>query len=217
MQPFTILRGAAAPMPIDNIDTDAITPAAAGKSLAVDLGAMLFNNIRYNADGSEKPDFVLNRPKFRDSKILVGGQNFGCGSSRERAVWALMKFGISCVIAPSFADIFHDNAFQNGLLPVVLPAEECQKLAALLETAETPVVTVDLEACTVTLPDDRVLPFQVSPERRMALLEGLDEISVILRFEPDLDAFEARDRQERPWAYHQWPARTPSAPRPNHV
>jgi 3-isopropylmalate/(R)-2-methylmalate dehydratase small subunit len=199
MLPFTVLRAAAAPMPIDNIDTDAITPSAAGKSTSVDLGAMLFNNSRYHLDGSENPDFVLNGPKYRNSRILVAGRNFGCGSSRERAVWALMKFGIRCVIAPSFADIFYDNSFQNGLLPVVLPEAEWQALLNSLEVEE-PIVTVDLNECVVRGPQ-QVFPFSIPAERRMALLEGLDEIDVILRFETDIEAFERSDRMRRPWNY----------------
>jgi 3-isopropylmalate/(R)-2-methylmalate dehydratase small subunit len=200
MQPFTVLRAVAAPMPLENIDTDAITPSAAGKSTSVDLGAMLFNNSRYHLDGSENPDFVLNKPPFRQAQILVAGRNFGCGSSRERAVWSLMKFGIRCVIAPSFADIFYNNSFQNGLLPVVLPDDEWRALLDSLNGAE-PVVTVDLEHCTVRGPG-REFSFELPAERRMALLEGLDEIDVILRFEQEIDAFEQRDRARHPWKYH---------------
>jgi 3-isopropylmalate/(R)-2-methylmalate dehydratase small subunit len=201
MRPFTILQGIAAPMLVDNIDTDAITPSAAGKSTSVDLGAMLFNNARYNLDGTENLGFVLNQPRFRNSKILVAGKNFGCGSSRERAVWALMKFGIACVIAPSFADIFYDNAFQNGLLPVALPDQDCRVLADFLTIAADPTVTVDLVKCTVQAPGGDAMPFTVSPERRMALLEGLEEIAVLLRFEPDMAVFEVQDRSRRPWIY----------------
>jgi 3-isopropylmalate/(R)-2-methylmalate dehydratase small subunit len=201
MESFTILRGVAAPMLIDNIDTDSITPMAAGKSTSVDLGAMLFNNARYHPDGSEVEDFVLNREKFRHSMILVAGENFGCGSSRERAVWSLQKFGIRCVIAPSFAEIFHDNAFQNGLLPVVLPAADCAALAAWLETAEEPFVTVDLVAGTVEPQGGAAVTFPISAERRMALLEGLDEIDFLLTLQPDITAFEVADRQKRPWIY----------------
>jgi 3-isopropylmalate/(R)-2-methylmalate dehydratase small subunit len=199
MQPFTVVRGVAAPMPVDNIDTDAITPSAAGKSTSVDLGAMLFNNYRYQLDGSENAAFVLNQPKFRHSRILVAGRNFGCGSSRERAVWALLKFGIRCVIAPSFADIFHDNAFQNGLLPVVLPVSDWRALLESLDGSD-PTVTVDLVECIVQGPDGSC-PFEVPEERRMALLEGLDEIDVMLRLEADIDAFERQDRLRRPWIY----------------
>jgi 3-isopropylmalate/(R)-2-methylmalate dehydratase small subunit len=150
-------------------------------------------------DGSENPTFVLNQPKFRDSRILVAGRNFGCGSSRERAVWALLKFGIRCVIAPSFADIFHDNAFQNGLLPVVLPANDWKELLESLQGPD-PTVSVDLLECLVQGPG-RSYPFEVPAERRMALLEGLDEIDVMLRLESAIDAFEQQDRTRRPWIY----------------
>jgi 3-isopropylmalate/(R)-2-methylmalate dehydratase small subunit len=200
MQPFTIVQGVAAPMPIDNIDTDAITPSAAGRSAASDLGAMLFNNSRYQPDGSENPDFVLNQPKYRHSQILVAGRNFGCGSSRERAVWALQKFGIRCVIAPSFADIFYSNSFQNGLLPVILPLREWQALLNSLSTSEA-IVTVDLVDCRIQAPSGEY-EFAVSPERRLALLEGLDEVDLMLRFESDIGAFEQVDRLRHPWLYN---------------
>jgi 3-isopropylmalate/(R)-2-methylmalate dehydratase small subunit len=199
MQPFTVVRATAAPLPLDNIDTDAITPSAAGKSTSVDLGAMLFNNSRYHLDGTENPQFVLNQPKYRHSQILVAGRNFGCGSSRERAVWALQKFGIRCVIAPSFADIFYNNSFQNGLLPVTLPVLEWQSLLDSLAGSDA-VVTVDLIECRVTWPTGQY-PFTVPPERRVALLEGLDEIDFMLRFESDIDAYESSDRARRPWLY----------------
>jgi 3-isopropylmalate/(R)-2-methylmalate dehydratase small subunit len=201
MQPFTVLRGPAVPMWIDNIDTDAITPSAAGKSTSVDLGAMLFNNARYHLDGSENKEFILNQEKFRHSKILVAGKNFGSGSSRERAVWALMKFGIRCVIAPSFADIFYDNSFQNGLLPLILPAAECELLAkSLLEVAE-PLVSVDLVKGEVILPGPKMLTFSIPHERREALLKGLDEISVILGYDSKIRSFELQDFDRRPWVY----------------
>src|SRR3979409_809181 len=125
MEKFTAVRGIAAPMMMADINTDAMSPMAAGRSTSADLGKMLFNNWRYNLDGSEIPDFIFNREPFRHSTILLAGANFGCGSSRERAVWALMRFGIRCVIAPSFADIFRENAFQNGLLPVAIDADDC--------------------------------------------------------------------------------------------
>ena len=201
MQKFTMLQGVAAPMMFDNIDTDAITPSAAGRSTSSDLGAMLFNNARYHLDGSENPAFILNQPKFRYSSILVAGKNFGCGSSRERAVWALMAFGIRCVIAPSFADIFFDNSLQNGLLPVTLPERQCEALAGQLENAEEPVMTVDLTQCEVVFPDHTRLGFEISEERRLALMEGLDEISVILKYEPRIAAFERADIAARPWIY----------------
>jgi len=201
MEPFTSVKGIAAPMLMPNINTDAITPMAAGRSTSVDLGKMLFNNWRYNLDGGEIADFVLNRPPFRSSRFLVAGANFGCGSSRERAVWALMRFGIRAVIAPSFADIFRDNAYQNGLLPVVLGAEECAALGAVLEQAIDPQITVDLQRCVVTGVDGREMAFTVPAERRGALLAGLDEIDVILSMETDIENFQRADRARRPWIY----------------
>jgi len=201
MQKFTLLHGVAAPMMFDNIDTDAITPSAAGRSTSSDLGAMLFNNARYHLDGSENPEFVFNQAKFRHSSILVTGKNFGCGSSRERAVWALMAFGIRCVVAPSFADIFYDNSLQNGLLPVVLPDAECEALAAQLEKNEEPIITVDLIQRQVTFPDQSKHSFAISGEQRSALLEGLDEISVILKYETRISRFEQEDMKSRPWIY----------------
>lgn len=201
MDKFTKISGTAAPLLLANINTDAISPMAAGRSAATDLGAMLFANWRYDADGREKPDFVLNQLPFRHSSILVGGTNFGCGSSRERAVWSLMRFGLRCIIAPSFGEIFHENALQNGLLPVVLPAEECASLGQMLETTDRRTVTVDLERCLVERPDGRTIPFHISPERRMALLQGLDEIDVILGMLPDIGRHEGVDRGLRPWIY----------------
>jgi len=201
MEVFTTVTGIAAPLLLPNINTDAMSPMIAGRSLAADLGKLLFANWRYAPDGSELPDFILNRPPFRDSKILIAGPNFGCGSSRERAVWALMRFGIRCVIAPSFADIFYDNAFQNGLLPLILSPAECASLAQLVAQAPEPVVTVDLVQCRLEGPDGVVVAFNVSAERRTALLEGLAEIEVMLRMEGDIAAYEADDRRLRPWIY----------------
>ena len=201
MEPFTVVTGIAAPMMMPNINTDAITPMAAGRSTAADLGKMLFNNWRYNLDGSEIPEFILNRPPFRQSKIIVAGANFGCGSSRERAVWALMRFGIRCVIAPSFADIFRENAYQNGLLPVVGGVEECAALGAALEHASEPQITVDLQRCVVKALDSREISFTVPAERRTALLTGMDEIDVILGMETEIENFQRADRVERPWIY----------------
>ena len=199
MEPFHVVEGVAAPMPLDNIDTDAISPSAAGRSTATDLGRMLFANLRYDLEGAEKPDFVLNLPRYRDSRILVGGRNFGCGSSRERAVWALLKFGIRAVIAPSFGEIFRDNAYQNGLLPIVLDEAACDDLVRVLEAAAAPVMTVDLEDCSLRRPDGVLLRFTVPEERRSAILEGLEEIDVILRMEADIDVFQRNDAIQRPW------------------
>ena len=201
MEKFRVVTGIAAPMMMPNINTDAISPMAAGRSTSADLGKLLFANWRYGLDGVELPEFVLNRPPFRAAKIIVAGPNFGCGSSRERAVWALMRFGIRSVIAPSFADIFRENAYQNGLLPVVVDEAQCAGLVRLLEGGRDPVVTVDLERCTVVGPEGWSSPFSVPAERRAALLEGLDEIDVILRMEAAIDAFQQTDRVRRPWIY----------------
>jgi len=201
MERFSQVEGVAAPMMVANVNTDALSPTAAGKSTSVDIGKLLFANSRYNLDGSEVADFILNKAPFREAKILVAGENFGCGSSRERAVWAMQKFGFRCVIAPSFADIFRDNSFQNGLLPLELPAEACVKLADALTQSNNPVLRIDLEAQEVTGPNSLRYSFAISNERKMALLEGLDEIDVLRRMEPDIDAFQAKDRAERPWIY----------------
>ena len=201
MEPFTVVTGIAAPMMMPNINTDAITPMAAGRSTSVDLGKLMFANWRYTLEGAEIPEFVLNRSPFRQSKILVAGPNFGCGSSRERAVWALMSFGIRCVIAPSFADIFRENSFQNGLLPVAISEADCAALGASLEHAREPVISVDLRRCVVTALDGREIAFTLPAERRSALLEGLAEIDVILRMEADIDNFQRADREARPWIY----------------
>jgi 3-isopropylmalate/(R)-2-methylmalate dehydratase small subunit len=201
METFTTVTGIAAPLLLPNINTDAMSPMIAGRSLSADIGKLLFANWRYHPDGSEIADFVLNREPFRNAKLLLAGPNFGCGSSRERAVWALMRFGIRCVIAPSFADIFYDNAFQNGLLPLALRAADHGRLADAVTQTKEPVVTVDLERCTLTGPDSRSIAFAVPAERRVALLEGLDEIQVILRMEGDIDAFQAKDQNARPWVY----------------
>ncbi len=201
MEPFTVVTGIAAPMMMPNINTDAITPMAAGRSTSADLGKLMFANWRYTLDGSEIPDFIFNRPPFRHSKIIVAGANFGCGSSRERAVWALMRFGIRCVIAPSFADIFRENAFQNGLLPVAIGAGDCAALGAALEHASDPQVTVDLQRCVVRDLDSREISFTVPAQRRTALLMGLDEIDVILGMETEIDTFQRADREQRPWIY----------------
>ena len=201
MQAFTTVSGIVAPLIVPNITTDAMSPMIAGRSASADLGALLFANWRYRSDGSEIAEFVLNKAPFRESKFLLAGQNFGCGSSRERAVWALLRFGIRCVIAPSFADIFYDNAFQNGLLPVVLAPDDFVILADAVCQVKEPVVTVDLERGVVLSPDGREITFAIPAERRTALLEGLDEIQVILRMQFDIDAFQAADRQTRPWIY----------------
>ncbi len=169
--------------------------------MKADLGAKLFADWRYAADGNEKA-VVLNQPRYRRSRILVAGKNFGCGSSREMAVWALMRFGIKCVIAPSFSDIFTENSFQNGLLPVVLSESAVESIAKLLEGTRAPELTVDLTQCRVDLPDGQSLVFSISDERRTAMLEGLDELGQLLRYKDRIDAFQSQDRQARPWIYN---------------
>jgi len=201
VQPFTSVSGVAAPLLLPNITTDAMSPTIAGRSTSADLGALLFANWRYRPDGSEIREFILNKPKFRESKILLAGPNFGCGSSRERAVWALLRFGIRVVIAPNFADIFYDNAFQNGLLPVTLPLEKYSVLADAVSQVRAPMMTVDLERNVLQSPDGREIAFEVPAERRTALLEGLDEIAVILRLQSYIDVFQTADRRDRSWIY----------------
>lgn len=201
MEKFTRLTGIAASLLQANIDTDAIIPSAALRSIGSDWGKSLFGGWRYDAAGGEVADFVLNRAPFRQSRILVAGANFGCGSSREAAVWALQGFGIGCVIAPSFSDIFFENAFKNGLLAVVLPEAELRRLSTLLAAANDPTLTVDLETCRIVTPQGQAIPFAISPARRAALLEGLDEIGQTLRHEAEIAAFQAEDAAARPWIH----------------
>lgn len=201
MEKFTVLRGIAAPLMRPHIDTGTIIPTDWLRSTSFDLGEKAFYNWRYDLDGKENGDFVLNRPRFRKSQILVAGPNFGCGSSREGAVWALMRFGIRCVIAASFGEIFYDNALQNGLLPVVVGEDAAARLGEVLERAETPVVTVDLVRCVVEAPDGATLSFSLPPDRRTALLEGLGETELILRYDSDIAAFQEKDATLRPWIY----------------
>lgn len=201
MDKFTTLEGIAAPLIVPNVTTDALSPSAANRSAATDLGAMLFADWRYELDGSEKPDFVLNREPFRHAKILVGGANFGCGSSRERAVWALAKFGIRCVIAPGFADIFRSNCFQNGVLPVELADPEFAVIRGHVEGDAAPRLLVDLTRSEITLPGGQRIGFTIPEFRRHALLNGLDDIDMLLSFAPEIEAFRAADSQRRPWVY----------------
>jgi 3-isopropylmalate/(R)-2-methylmalate dehydratase small subunit len=204
MEKVDRITGIAAPMMIDNVDTDAIIPVPWMTRADVDFGQALFANWRYEdeAGSVERPDFLLNRAPYRDARIIVAGTNFGCGSSREHAVWALMGFGIRSVVAPSFSDIFYENSCKNGLLAVQLPSDTVAQIGALLESGSSGYdMTVDLEACTVTGPDGTVVPFEVDPARRTALMEGLDEIGMTLKDADDIAAFQARDREARPWVY----------------
>lgn len=204
MEKVSRIAGIAAPMMIDNVDTDAIIPVPWMTRADVDFGQALFANWRYRdeAGTAEKDDFLLNRPPFRDARILVAGSNFGCGSSREHAVWALLGFGIRSVVAPSFSDIFYENSCKNGLLAVRLPTDVVHALGATLESGEHGYeMSVDLEGCTVTGPDGATMAFEIDPSRRAALLEGLDEIGMTLKDADEIAAFQARDRDARPWVY----------------
>ncbi len=199
MLKFTTLTAVAAPLPIINVDTDMIIPKDYLKTIRrTGLGKGLFSDMRYTEAGGENPDFVLNQPAWRKAQILVAGDNFGCGSSREHAPWALLDFGIRCVISTSFADIFYNNCFQNGLLPVVLKADEVQ---ALMEEAKggNHVVSVDLEAQTVVSPSGRTFRFEIDPKRKEKMLKGLDAIGETLQQEKSIDVFEERRALAQPW------------------
>jgi len=200
MEPFHTLTGIAASLPAENINTDAIIPTRWIVN-SRDLGEGLFGVWRYHPDGTEDPAFVLNQVPFRQSRVLVVGPNFGCGSSREEALWALMRFGIRCVIAPGFSDIFYENAFKNGLLPVVLPAQTVAALCEGLAASNTHELTVDLEHCTVSLPGRVSVPFDIDSARRQALLDGLDEMDRTLALTADFERFQSDDRLKRPWIY----------------
>ena len=200
MQPFTTLTGIAAPLPKANVDTDQIIPARFLKSISrTGFGKNLFANFRYREDGSENPDFVLNQPPYRDAEILIAHENFGCGSSREHAPWALLDFGIRCVIAPDFADIFNNNCFKNGILPVRLPHEVCDALMEDARLGANARVTVDLERQVVVRPSGEEIPFDVDPLRKHLLLNGLDDIGQTMQHAGAIDAFEARRKAAQPW------------------
>ncbi|GGD01385.1 3-isopropylmalate dehydratase small subunit [Pyruvatibacter mobilis] len=201
MDKFDKLTGVAAPMPILNIDTDMIIPKQFLKTIKrTGLGVHLFDEMRYKDDGSEVEDFVLNQPAYRDAKIIVAGDNFGCGSSREHAPWALLDFGIRCVISTSFADIFYNNCFQNGILPIVLPKEDVDKLMDDAQRGANAVVSVDLEAQEITGPDGGKITFEIDPFRKHCLLNGLDAIGLTMQQVDAIDAFEAKDKGARAWA-----------------
>ena len=201
MTPFTTLTGIAAPMPLVNIDTDMIIPKQFLKTIKRSgLGVNLFDEMRYTPDGAEIPDFVLNQPAYRQAQIIVAGDNFGCGSSREHAPWALLDFGIRCVISTSFADIFYNNCFKNGILPVTLPAEAVAHLMDAAQNGANARLTVDLEAQTVTAPDGTVYRFDLDPFKKHCLLNGLDDIGLTLEKTGAIDRFEAQARTRFPWA-----------------
>ena len=200
MEKFEKLSGIAAPMPLVNIDTDMIIPKVFLKSIQrTGFGVNLFDEMRYNRDGSEIEDFVLNKPQYRNAEILVAGDNFGCGSSREHAPWAIKDFGIKCVISTSFADIFFNNCFKNGILPIVLPQETVDVLMKDAEKGSNARMEVDLEAQTITTSDGEVISFDVDPFKKHCLMEGLDDIGLTLEKKASVEAFEARAAEERPW------------------
>ena len=199
MKPFTRIDAKAAPLALSNIDTDQIIPKQFLKTVdRIGLSKGLFYDFRFDEAGQEKPDFVLNQPAYKDAGVLIAGDNFGCGSSREHAPWALLDFGISCVISTSFADIFYNNCFQNGLLPVVLSAEAVEDLMAQARGGNH-VVSVDLEAQTVTAPDGRVYGFEIDPSRKHKMLNGLDAIGETLQKAPDIDVYESARALDTPW------------------
>jgi 3-isopropylmalate/(R)-2-methylmalate dehydratase small subunit len=200
MQAFTQLTGVAAPLPLANVDTDKIIPARFLKTIRrTGLGAHLFDTLRYDETGAERPDFVLNQPAYRHAEILIAHENFGCGSSREHAPWALLDFGIRCVIAPDFADIFHSNCFKNGILPVRLPREVCDQLIDDAKLGGNARVTIDLERRVVVRPNGEEIPFEIDEFRRNLLLNGLDDIGQTLQHAPAIDRYEAREKIEKSW------------------
>ncbi len=200
MEKFTVLTGVAAPLPMINVDTDMIIPKQFLKTIKrTGLGVNLFDEMRYNDDGSEREDFVLNKPAYRNAEILVAGDNFGCGSSREHAPWALLDFGIRCVIAPSFADIFYNNCFKNGILPIKLPQEDVDKLMDDAERGANAVITVDLERQVISGPDGGEISFELDPFKKQCLLEGLDDVGLTLKKDTHIDTYEEKRADSHPW------------------
>ena len=200
MDKFTALTGIAAPMPLVNIDTDMIIPKQFLKTIKRSgLGVNLFDEMRYDRDGNEIPDFVLNQPAYRQTQILVAGDNFGCGSSREHAPWALLDFGIRCVISTSFADIFFNNCFKNGILPIALPQEVVDVLMEDARKGANARITVDLENQTVSTSDGQEFHFDIDPFRKHCLLNGLDDIGLTIEKAPSIQTYEDQMAQARPW------------------
>ena len=200
MKKFVKITGIAAPLPMINVDTDMIIPKQFLKTIKRSgLGVNAFAEMRYKSDGSEIEDFVLNKPAYRDSSILVAGDNFGCGSSREHAPWALSDFGIKVVVSTSFADIFFNNCFKNGMLPIILPAEQVEILMNDSEKGSNARVEVDLEAQTITSSDGDVFSFEVDPFKKHCLLNGLDDIGLTMEKSSSIDAFEKKLKIEQPW------------------
>ena len=200
MEKFTTLTAVAAPMPLINIDTDMIIPKQFLKTIKRSgLGVNLFSEMRYNEDGSENPDFVLNQPGYRNANIIVAGDNFGCGSSREHAPWALKDFGIKCIISTSFADIFYNNSFKNGILPIIVSEEDHAKLLDDASRGSNATLTIDLESQTIKGPDGGEISFDLDPFKKKCLLEGLDDIGLSMEKIGNVEKFETEMVKERPW------------------
>ena len=201
MEKFTVLEGVAAPLKVVNVDTDKIIPKQYLKTIKrTGLGKGLFAELRYKDDGSENPSFVLNQPAYRKSKILVAGDNFGCGSSREHAPWALLDFGIRCVISTSFADIFYNNCFKNGILPITVSPEDLAKLFDDADRGANATLTVDLAKQEIRGPDGGTIKFDVDPFRKHCLLNGLDDIGLTMEKKSKIEIFEKKAAGKRPWA-----------------
>ncbi len=202
MEKFTTLSGVAAPLPIVNLDTDKIFPAVFLKTIKrTGLAQWLFHEIRFRPDGSEDPDFVLNQAPYRNAKILIGADNFGCGSSREHAPWALLDFGIRAIVAPSFADIFYNNCFKNGILPIALPKAKVEELLGDAERGANALLTIDLETQTIARADGEEVAFAIDPFRKHCLLNGIDDIGLTEEKTAAIDAYEAAARLARPWQF----------------
>jgi 3-isopropylmalate/(R)-2-methylmalate dehydratase small subunit len=200
MQPFTTLTGVAAPLRITNVDTDMIIPKQYLKTIKrTGLGTGLFSEMRYNEDGSENPDFVLNQPAWRKAEILVAGDNFGCGSSREHAPWALLDYGIRCVISTSFADIFYNNCFKNGILPITVSPGDLEKLFEDADRGANATLTVDLDKQEIRGPDGGVITFNIDAFRKHCLMNGLDDIGLTMVKAPAIDSYEEKAAANRPW------------------
>jgi 3-isopropylmalate/(R)-2-methylmalate dehydratase small subunit len=202
MEKFTKVTGVAAPMDMINIDTDKIIPKLHLRTIKrTGLGKFLFEELRYTPDGKENPDFILNKEPYRKAKIIVGGDNFGCGSSREHAPWALKDFGVRCVISTSFADIFYNNCFKNGILPIRVKKDELDALMADASDAENPELTIDLEAMLIRRPNGAGIAFDLEAFRRDCLLNGLDDIGITMKKEKSIDSFEEKQKKAQPWLY----------------
>jgi 3-isopropylmalate/(R)-2-methylmalate dehydratase small subunit len=200
MQSFTTLTGVAAPFPLINVDTDMIIPKQFLKTIKrTGLGKALFHELRFDEKGQEKPEFVLNKPAYRKAQILVAGDNFGCGSSREHAPWALLDFGIRCVISTSFADIFYNNCFKNGILPIVVSPENLKKLMDDAERGANATISIDLAAQEIRGPDGGMIRFDIDPFRKHCLMNGLDDIGLTMEKQSDIDKFERNQAERRPW------------------